>query len=253
MILYFSATGNTKYLAKNLGKILDDQVVDLFSYIKDKKRGEFYSDKSFILVSATYGWRLPRFLSDYLRTCKFSGSNYIYVLMNYGDSFGAAEYYIKKDLDKLGLTFKGLYGIKMPENYLMLFNLDSDQINKNIINNSDKELLVLARFIEENKDLPKTKTNVFGFLQSSLINNLFYKFIVKDKKFYYTEQCIKCGLCKKVCVLNNIDYKDGYPQWKGNCSHCCACIANCPTEAIEYGRKTVGKDRYLLDKLVEKK
>nr|WP_264291386.1 MULTISPECIES: hypothetical protein [unclassified Dorea] len=31
------------------------------------------------------------------------------------------------------------------------------------------------------------------------------------------------------------------------CTHCMACICYCPAEAIEYGKKSVGKPRYHLD------
>lgn len=54
MILYFSATGNSEYLAKSLGDELGDEVVDLFSYIKEGKLGVFESDSPFILITPTY-------------------------------------------------------------------------------------------------------------------------------------------------------------------------------------------------------
>ena len=66
MILYFSGTGNSEYLAKLLAEDLDDEIVDLFAYIKDGKKGEFISEKPFVLVSPTYSWRVPRF---YLNIC----------------------------------------------------------------------------------------------------------------------------------------------------------------------------------------
>lgn len=53
MILYFSGTGNSEYLAKKLGKVLDDEVVDLFSYIKEVKTQNFSSGRPFVLVSPT--------------------------------------------------------------------------------------------------------------------------------------------------------------------------------------------------------
>lgn len=82
---------------------------------------------------------------------------------------------------------------------------------------------------------------------------MFFKFIVKDKKFYYTDKYIECGKCEKECVLNNISYIDGKPKWNGNCTHCMACLSKCPTGAIEYGKKTVGKERYLLKNIVEER
>lgn len=32
--------------------------------------------------------------------------------------------------------------------------------------------------------------------------------------------------------------------WSNQCTHCMACIANCPVEAIEYGTMTQNKERY---------
>ena len=57
--------------------------------------------------------------------------------------------------------------------------------------------------------------------------------------------CIGCGKCEKVCPLDNIRLKKGKPEWGGDCTHCMACICSCPREAIEYGKKTLGKRRYL--------
>ncbi len=47
------------------------------------------------------------------------------MVINFGDSCGNAYSYIKEDIEDLGLNFMGLYGVKMPENYVMLFDIDS--------------------------------------------------------------------------------------------------------------------------------
>lgn len=251
MILYFSATGNSEFLAKSLGDELGDEVVDLFSYIKEGRSGVFESDSPFVLVCPTYSWRVPLFLSKYLLTCDFKGSRDFYVVMDYGDSCGNAYYYIKEDLHKLGLNFKGLYGVKMPENYIMLFDIDSKEVNKKIIEEGSKKVGEIASFIRNKEAFPKKNVGLTGKFQSGVINPIFFKFIAKDKKFYATDKCISCGLCEKVCVLNNITYKKARPVWNGNCTHCSACISKCPVSAIEYGKKTQGKDPYLLSKILD--
>lgn len=248
MILYFSGTGNSEYLAKSLASELEDEVVDLFSYIKEGRPGVFESDSPFILVSPTYSWRVPILLSKCLLTCDFKGSRDFYAVMNYGDSYGNAYDYIKEDLDKLGLNFMGLYGVKMPENYIMLFDLDNPETNKKIIAKAKSKISNIAKYIKNKEEFPKRKVGIVGKFQSAIINPIFFKYITKDKKFYATDKCISCGLCQKVCVLNNISYKDGRPVWNGSCTHCAACISKCPVGAIEYGKKTRGKERYLLDK-----
>lgn len=253
MILYFSGTGNSEYIAKKMAEDLSDDTLDLFTYIKNKKKGNFHSEKPFVLVAPTYSWRVPRFLTKYLLESDFAGTKDIYVILNYGDSCGNAEKYIGANTKNLGLNFKGLYGIKMPENYLMLFNLDSDEHNRKLIDEANDKITKAAAIIKEGKNFLEVKSGFAGKLESSLINKIFFKFIVSDKKFYYTDKCIKCGLCAKNCVLNNITYTDGYPVWNGRCTHCASCIAKCPTGAIEYGKKTIGKERYLLSRVYKEK
>ncbi|MBP9515735.1 MAG: 4Fe-4S binding protein, partial [Clostridia bacterium] len=48
------------------------------------------------------------------------------------------------------------------------------------------------------------------------------------------------------CVLNNIELKNGKPVWGKSCTHCMACINFCPTNAIEYGKHSIGLRRYTL-------
>lgn len=251
MILYFSGTGNSEYLANLLAGELGDEVVDLFSYIKEGKSGEFISDKPFVLVSPTYSRRVPRFVSEYLKKCDFKGSRDFYLVINFGGSCGNAYKYIKEDVHRIGLNFKGLCGVRMPENYLMLFDLDSKEVNKKIIHEARAELDMIGSFIRNKENFPKDKVNFIGKFQSAVINPIFFKFITKDKKFYATDKCISCGLCEKVCVLNNISMEEGRPKWNSRCTHCAACISKCPQGAIEYRGKTEGKDRYLLKELVE--
>ncbi|MCW6700827.1 flavodoxin domain-containing protein [Anaerococcus sp. NML200537] len=179
MILYFSATGNSEYIARNLAVELDNLAIDLFTYIKEGKSGIFDSDEPFVLVSPTYSWRLPRFLSEFLTTCTFKGSRDFYVVMDYGDSCGNAYKYIEKDMDKLGLNFMGLYSIKMPENCIMLFDLDSDDLNKKIIADGLREVGKISSYIKTKQAFPKKGVGLVGKFQSSIINPIFSSLLLR--------------------------------------------------------------------------
>ena len=50
-------------------------------------------------------------------------------------------------------------------------------------------------------------------------------------------------------VTDNIHLENGRPVWGKNCTHCMACICDCPKEAIEYGKKSKGKPRYHFEAL----
>ena len=62
-------------------------------------------------------------------------------------------------------------------------------------------------------------------------------------------RCIGCGRCVELCPLNNIHLENGKPVWGKDCTHCMACICYCPAEAIEYGKKSLGKPRYHFEAL----
>ena len=66
----------------------------------------------------------------------------------------------------------------------------------------------------------------------------------EDKHFWVDEKCIKCGICERVCPVNNIRLVDKKPHWLHHCEQCFACLQWCPKEAIQYGRITRGRKRY---------
>lgn len=84
---------------------------------------------------------------------------------------------------------------------------------------------------------------------SGPVNPIFYRFFVKADAFRVNGGCVGCGLCAKKCPLNNVRLKDGKPVWGNECTHCMACICYCPKEAVEYGKKSVGKPRYHFERL----
>ena len=103
--------------------------------------------------------------------------------------------------------------------------------------------------IKHGEHLPERKYGLGGRMESGLVNSVFYPVFVKAKAFHTDQTCTGCGKCVKVCPLNNVTMKDKKPVWGSHCTHCMACICHCPAEAIEYGRKSVGKPRYCFENL----
>jgi ferredoxin len=84
-----------------------------------------------------------------------------------------------------------------------------------------------------------------NFFLSGIVYHLVSSNIPKmDKRFYAEDTCSHCGICKKVCPVNNIDVVHGKPFWKGHCEQCLACLQWCPETAIQFGKTTVGRTRY---------
>ena len=73
MIVYFSATGNTKLVAEELARLLDDEVLDLAPRIRAGNSTEIHSSKALVVCSPVHVSGLPKFYADYLKKVPFSG------------------------------------------------------------------------------------------------------------------------------------------------------------------------------------
>ena len=248
MILYFTGTGNSRYVARKIAEEINDEVVSINQLIKQESTDELISkNKPFIFVCPTYAWRLPKVVTEFIRKTKFSGNNKVYFIMTCGEDTAKAINYIQKLCDDKGWELQGMAEIKMPENYIALFPVPDKETSKQIIEEADKLIYKIASDIRNENNFNIVATSgLNGTIKSGITNIAFYKFIVHAKGFYSTNQCIGCGKCVNLCPLNNISLKNEKPTWKNKCTHCMACICGCPTKAIEYKNKTQNKERYYL-------
>lgn len=244
MILYFTGTGNSAYIAKILSENLQDELLSINERIKKNEYSDVYSKQPLVFVTPTYAWRIPKVVTKWIEMTEFRGNKDSYFVMNCGEDIGNAEKYLKKLCQKKRLSFKGVKEIVMPENYIALYNAPEPIEAKQIIERARPEIKDCAMKISSNDVFQKTTTSVLDKLKSSLVNDVFYPFVVKADKFNVGDTCIGCGICVKECPLNNIQLKDHKPIWDKNCTHCMGCICKCPTEAIEYGKNSIGKSRY---------
>ncbi len=248
MIIYFTGTGNSRYLAIRLANQLNDTALDAAQYIKKREYPAFASEIPYIFVAPTYAWRLPRVFADWLRKCSFAGCRTAYYVLNCGSGIGAADAYIRPLSTELGLEHMGTARVLMPENYIAMFSAPDEDKAAAIIAKAGEQVQALARTVRAGQSFAPVKVNVIGRFCSGIVNSCFYRFSVSAKKFTATDSCIGCGRCAESCMLNNITLKDGKPSWGADCTHCMACICGCPKEAIEYGRHSKGLRRYLCPK-----
>lgn len=244
MIIYFSGTGNSKYVAEMLAKKLNDQLVDAGEMIKKEIKGEFESNYPWVFVSPTYAWQLPHIFEKFIKESTFKGAKIAYFIMTCGEDIGNAKTQILSICNDTKLEYRGVSEVVMPENYIAMFPVPSKEESDNIVKKAIPVIEECAHIIKEEGVLQHRKIVVPDKIKSSIVNTLFYKLIVKSKKFKVTDKCISCGKCSNICPLNNIKLINELPKWESNCTHCMACISYCPTEAIEYGKISVGKTRY---------
>lgn len=245
MILYFSGTGNSAYIAKKIGSVVGDETLDLFETLKNHEYSPLASDRPWVVVVPTYAWRIPRIVSDWMTKTKLTGSREIYFVMTCGDSIGNSGSYLKKFCDTLAMDYMGCAQIVMPENYIAMFKTPGTEAAKNIIRKAQPSIDDVCLALKEKKPLADRKVSLVERLCSGFVNKAFYPLFVHADKFFAKDNCISCGKCVTLCPMSNIRMEDGRPAWGKDCTHCMACICHCPAEAIEYGRHSRGLPRYV--------
>ena len=241
MILYYTGTGNSAYVARRIGARTGDTVVDLLEKLRAGDHTPLHSDRPWVVAAPTYAWQLPRLVRDWLRQTKLTGNRNIYFVLTCGGSIGGAGAHLETLCRDLGLTFRGCVPIVMPENYIAMFKVPDEPESRRIVAAAGPAIDAAADAIISGKPFPVRSG---GKLRSSLVNILFYALFVKAKKFRVSDACTGCGRCAAVCPLNNVQLKAGRPVWGNACTHCMACICTCPAEAIEYGNQSRGRRRY---------
>lgn len=244
MILYFTGTGNSRYAAQIIEKVTGDKLVSINEYLKNNMNGVIRSEEPFVFVVPTYAWRIPRVVEQFIRDTEFSGTNKIYFIMTCGGQTGNSVHYIKKLCDDKGFNLKGFASVVMPDNYIVMYDVQSKEKCDEIIEKSDEKIFHLADVIKSGESFEDESVGIKDKLMSSVINPLFYSMYVKADGFYSNEKCIGCSKCVELCPLNNIKIVDNKPEWGDDCTHCMACICGCPVEAVEYKNKTKNRNRY---------
>ena len=248
MVLYFTGTGNSRFAAKVIAQSLGDELIDLGEKIKSSDHSSITDKNRFVFVVPTYAWRIPRIVEEFIKKTAFEGAKKVWFVMTCGGEIGNAEKYLLSLCKEKSLDYMGVFPVVMPENYVAMFSVPDEKESEGIIKKAEPKLQNAARIIAEDKRFSKPRNNLYDKFMSGSINPLFYSMFVKANAFKADEKCIGCKKCEKLCPLNNIRIEKGRPVWGNNCTHCMACICYCPTEAIEYGKKSQGKRRYHLDK-----
>ena len=77
MVLYFTGTGNSRYLARRIAEGLEMPLYDLNACIKAGNTAPVQTGRDMVLVTPTYAWRIPRVVSEWLGKTELTGAECI--------------------------------------------------------------------------------------------------------------------------------------------------------------------------------
>ncbi|MCM1355011.1 MAG: EFR1 family ferrodoxin [Staphylococcus sp.] len=269
MILWFSGTGNSRYVAERLAGALGQSLRRLDPTLTTSPLRLPDDDRMVVWVCPVYSWGLPPYVRDIIRKLTFADdrSNDIvhHLVVTCGDDCGLTADMWRSDLSARKWTAGNVYSVTMPNNYVCMtgFDVDSKTLEAEKLAAAPARISQIASELRD--FLPGTPVSddlirgSFAWIKTRIIYPWFVRHAMSPKHFRYTSACISCGKCAAVCPLRNVkmlpdkaaDIENSgrqprkHPKWGADCAFCLACYHVCPRHAVMYGKKTLTKGQYM--------
>lgn len=251
MIFYFSATGNSRWVAMTLAEKFHTDVYKITASSGYPRMFHLKENESVGFVFPVHAWGPPENLLSFITSLRFSSDpSFLYFVCTCGDDAGKTADVFCRFLYKQGWKCASGYSVIMPNTYVCLpgFDVDPLAVEQRKREKAREETERLAERIREKRNEFCCHEGSFPRLKTYVLRPLFKKFLMSPSKFHVTDACISCGVCENTCPLQNIHLTDGKPHWDDHCVMCLACYHHCPKHAIAYGRQTAKKGQYLFKK-----
>ena len=222
---YFTATGNSLYVAKQIG----GELLSIPQLMK-QERIEL-SDDAVGIVCPVYGGEMPKMVRRFLKKASIK-TDYFFFINTYGMNDSVAKPNAVAAAEQAGLRVSYVNSIKMVDNYLPGFEM-KNQMETAGEKHIDEHIVSVCRDIAE-RTVNAAAAGIVQKIGMALIRGTMGKVVLKDsaaKSYIVNESCIRCGICAKVCPANNITVTDRV-EFSDHCEDCYACLHNCPKNAI---------------------
>jgi ferredoxin len=242
-VYYYTGSGNSLWVARTLAAHLGE--TELRPIAKQKGPVDVSGTERVGLVFPVHMWGSPPLVRDFVARIRAERDTWFFAVAVNAGAVAATLVDLKKRLRRQGLSLASGYSVIMPSIYLPFGDIVPEEKQKEMFQKAEKKIGTIAGALEERRVLevekgPLWQNLVFGGLNALVM----YQVPKMDRSFEADETCTSCGICVKVCPVDNIVLTEGRPEWLHHCEQCYACLHWCPEEAIQYGKSTVGKKRY---------
>ncbi|HCW52646.1 MAG TPA: 4Fe-4S ferredoxin [Clostridium sp.] len=237
-IFFNTSTGNCLYVAKKIQSHFEE--CELLSIPQELKKENFNLNDDIIgFIYPVHYAGVPMVVYDFLEHVKINPNSYIFAIGVSGGGKADVSFYQVSQL--LGRSLNNTLEVRYISNYTRMGTNPTEKRAKDAIEKYDDKIEQFAEAIKNRENNIKNFKGGLGNLEYKIFKNVLKN---RDKKFNVNDKCISCGMCAKICPVDNVALVDGRPQWNGNCVDCMACINICPKEAINIGKSTIKKNRY---------
>jgi formate hydrogenlyase subunit 6/NADH:ubiquinone oxidoreductase subunit I/flavodoxin len=258
VLFYYSGTGNSLAVARNIAGHLTDAIV--VPMLKGNAESNIDADTERIgLIYPIYMNAVPRAVVKFTERLRCLPEHYVFAVATHGGIPGMAGLHLNRVLNKQKIALDAYFEVEMINNTpkgvapKALMELDWElSITPDIIEaklkTADDTIGGVIRSVldKERKtiQIPTSISKKFSYLMMKLLWSVNEK--SKPKlDFILDEGCTGCGLCETLCTTHRIGMNEGKPEWTTeDCNYCYACFNYCPVQAIGVKHYTKKLGRY---------
>ena len=238
LIFYFTATGNSLYVARELAGE-SGQLLSIPQIIKGEHL-DFEADE-IGFVFPDYAASAPLMVREFVSKAHFK-AQYIFSVITFGNFAANVADWWDDFCKEKGLQNHYINTLLMVDNYLPVFDMNEQRkIDKKISENLTQIVNDIASHREyvSHVDADDRMKAWLKRLQES-------HFPMEAERLLRlnTETCIACGTCAAVCPHGNFRMTDTYVEFSGPCEHCLACVHACPQKALTLERERNPQARF---------
>jgi ferredoxin/flavodoxin len=231
-LYYFSGTGNSIAIVRELQKHLKD--AELSPIVRHLGDDEVRDDSEVIgFVTPTYYMDIPDIVRDFTKKLSTNKNAFIFAVIHYGVTPGRAFHSLNELLLEKGAKLNAGFGIVLPDNSIALKTPIRNQLEMHALMPQVVEDISSKILEKRSVPLPGSNSQLLGV--NGKIGSFVLRKIFGTERKRTTSDCTHCGICERVCPVNNITVYDDDVSFGDNCADCFACIHWCPEKAIRYG------------------
>jgi ferredoxin len=253
-IYYFSGTGNSLHIAKELQKrIPETKLTPILRLVNKESIKTTTETVGFIFPQ--YASMAPKIFEKFIEKLNLESAKYIFAVATRGRTECWAFREIDKILEKQGRCLDSFFVIIMPSSSAAILEDPEAQITEDKIASLEAKAqdrldsiqrIVAGRERNRDEDLRAVMPPPSILMPFLPVINLLIPILLPLGKmvesrfdFYSDDKCNGCGLCETVCLAGKVRMVEGRPIWSkdAKCYGCLGCFNFCPLESIQIKSK----------------
>jgi NAD-dependent dihydropyrimidine dehydrogenase PreA subunit len=253
-IYFFSGTGNSLHVAKELQKRLPgSKLIPILRLVNQESVAANGETVGFVFPH--YASTLPSVVHTFVEKLDLGLAKYLFAIATRGGTGTMAFIEIDEILKKKGQRLDSFFVFTMPCSSDPLVKGYASRMTEERIHSLESEMLARLDSIQRtivNQEINRqedtgaaTPPPAFLIPLLPLIDAASPLLITLGKRaetsfnFYHDAKCTGCGVCENICLADKVQMVSGRPVWQEavKCHGCFACLNFCPEESIQVKSK----------------